>query len=98
MDMFCISTRYPGCTGGEGGGTIGKIFVLVYFMFHGIWIILGCIYFLVELNHFCGMGRRGGYPFPPWKIPPILLIFVFNPSHMDRVFIYVYYVLLASSD
>jgi hypothetical protein len=41
--------------------TIGKILSLVYFMFHGILIILGCIYFLVKINNFGGMGR----PPPP---------------------------------
>ena len=39
------------------GVTIGKIFVLVYFMFQGIWIILGGVYFLVKINNFGGMGR-----------------------------------------
>ena len=42
---------------GEIGVTIGKIFVLVYFMFQGIWIILGGIYLLVKNNNFGGMGR-----------------------------------------
>ena len=34
-----------------------EIFVLVYFMFQGIWIILGGIYLLVKINNFGGMGR-----------------------------------------
>ena len=35
---------------------IGKIFVLVYFMFKGIWISFGAIYFLVKINNCGGMG------------------------------------------
>ena len=46
-------------------------------MFQGIWISLEGIYFLVKINNFGGMGRPSP---PPWKIPPILLIFLFNPS------------------
>ena len=34
------------------GVTIGKILLLVYFMFQGIWIILGCFYLLVKINNF----------------------------------------------
>ena len=37
------------------GVTIGKIFVLVYFMFHGVWISLRVIYFFVNINNFGGM-------------------------------------------
>ena len=59
------------------GVTIGKIFVLVYFMFQGIWIILGGVFFLVKINHFGGIGRP---PPSPSKIPPNLFIFLFNPS------------------
>ena len=39
------------------GVIIGKIFVLVYFMFQGIWIILGGIYLLVKIINCGGMGR-----------------------------------------
>ena len=39
------------------GVIIGKIFVLVYFMFQGIWIILGGVYLLVKINNFGGMGN-----------------------------------------
>ena len=48
IDMFCISARYPGCMGGWGGVTIGEIFVLIYFMFQGIWISSRGLYFLVQ--------------------------------------------------
>jgi hypothetical protein len=43
------------------GVTIGKVFLLIYFMFHGIAIILGGIYFVVKICNFAGMGR----PPPP---------------------------------
>ena len=45
-------------------------------MFQGIWISLGSIYLMIKINIFFGMGN----PPPLWKIPPILLIFLFNPS------------------
>ena len=53
--------------GGLIGVTIGKIFVLVYFMFQGIWISVGGIYLLVKINNFCGMGRPPPPPDRPVK-------------------------------
>jgi hypothetical protein len=41
---------------GWKGVTIREIFVMVYFMFQGIWIILGGNYFLDKTNNFGGMG------------------------------------------
>jgi hypothetical protein len=52
---------------------IGKIFVLVYFMFQGIWISLRGIYFLVKINNF---GRMGIPPPSVKKSTKFIYIFI----------------------
>ena len=54
-------------------GLIGKIFVLVYFKFQGIWISLRGIYFLVKINNF---GRMGIPPPSVKKSTKFIYIFI----------------------